>query len=273
MKTFKRANVSEQELEDLTRRYAGMIEEGLVYVDHQKQTTSGRLDVLLVDSGGSLVVAELKVVEDDGMLVQGLDYLDFVSTNLETYSRLYARGHTINPTQQVRLLLIAPSFSQTLINRCKWLSAEIKLFTFNCLRFDGEDEVIPVFSEQAIPTPPPRPEIVTIQDHLNYITDEPMRCRFSDLLDEIKNWKPGNVSLDSISFGVSVRVNGRVFCYLKPQRKNYVIETRNSDNEWTNYSIRSDDDLANAKNLAKDAMERREKEGLRGQSAFPSEQM
>jgi hypothetical protein len=43
----------------------------------------------LVDSGRSLVVAELKMVQDDDMLIQGLDYYDYVSTNLEAFARLY----------------------------------------------------------------------------------------------------------------------------------------------------------------------------------------
>ena len=87
---YKIADVSEQELEDLIRTHAGMIgEEGLVYVDHQRPTAGGRLDVLMADSGKSLVVAELKIVEDDGMLLQGLDYYDYVSAHVETYARLY----------------------------------------------------------------------------------------------------------------------------------------------------------------------------------------
>ena len=72
MKAYTKTDVSERELEDLVRCSAGLIEEGLVYVDHQKPTAGGRLDVLMVDSGKSLVVAELKVTQDDGMLLQGL---------------------------------------------------------------------------------------------------------------------------------------------------------------------------------------------------------
>jgi RecB family endonuclease NucS len=48
MKKFTKADISEQELEDLIRRAPELIEEGLVYVDHQKQAAGGRrLDVLL----------------------------------------------------------------------------------------------------------------------------------------------------------------------------------------------------------------------------------
>lgn len=64
MAKYKHVDVSEQQLEDLVRQYVDLIEEGLIYVHHQRITGSGRLDVLLVDSGHSLVLAELKVVED-----------------------------------------------------------------------------------------------------------------------------------------------------------------------------------------------------------------
>ncbi|KKM01404.1 hypothetical protein LCGC14_1794790, partial [marine sediment metagenome] len=42
-----------------------MIEDGLKYIDHQRNTDRGPLDVLFVDSGNALVVAELKINEDD----------------------------------------------------------------------------------------------------------------------------------------------------------------------------------------------------------------
>lgn len=106
MKRYTKADVSEQKLEDLVRQHADMIEEGLVYVDHQKQTAGGRLDVLLVDSGKSLVVAELKVLQDDGMLLQGVDYYDYVTAHVEAFARLYQKDG-IDPTQEVRLFLIA----------------------------------------------------------------------------------------------------------------------------------------------------------------------
>jgi len=253
---YKKANVSERELEDLVRRYTGMIEEGLVYVDHQREAADGRLDVLMVDSEHSLVVAELKIVEDDGMLLQGLDYYDYVATHVETYSRLY-KDYSIDPTQEVRLLLIAPSFSQTLINRCKWLTLQVSLFTFTCLKFEGQDEVIPIFSEQLISMPPPPPAIPTIEEHLAYIMDEAVRCSVMALLEEIKNWKPGDITLEPIKHAISMKVNNRVFAYLDTRQKHYLIETYNAESEWTVYGIKSEEQLASAKALVKSAMERK----------------
>ena len=81
MKKYKVVDMVGQEklLEEMIRKVPELIEEGLKYIDHQKRTERGRLDVLLVDSGNALVVAELKTIEDDEMLVQGLDYYDYIT--------------------------------------------------------------------------------------------------------------------------------------------------------------------------------------------------
>ncbi len=258
MKPYKKVDVSEQQLEDLVRRHTGTIEEGLGYVDHQKQAAGGRLDVLMVDSGKALVIAELKVVQDDGMLMQGVDYYDYVSSNVEAFARLY-KTYLVDPTQEVRLFLIAPSFSQTLINRAKWVDLPVSLFSYNCLKFDGEDDLIPIFSEQAIPTPPEVIEVTHLDDHLNYITDPGVRSRVTALLEEIKGWKPGNIALDSVKHAISMKVNGRVFAYFYPRRKHYLLATYNDQQVWTEYIIKDDDDLANVKPSMQAAMEQRVK--------------
>lgn len=258
MKSYVEVDVSEQRLEDLVRCYAGKIEEGLVYVDHQRQAAGGRLDILMVDSGRSLVVAELKVVQDDGMLVQGLDYYDDVSTHVEALARLY-KSHSIDPTQRVRLLLIAPEFSQTLLNRCKWLNLPISLFTFSCLKFQDEDDVIAIFKERQVPPSVKFVEVPQIDDqnHLGYITDITVRTKAASLLDEIKSWRPGNVTLDPTKEAISMKINNRVFAYWWAARKHYVIEIYGADDEWKQYPIKGDGDLASVKSIMREAMERR----------------
>jgi hypothetical protein len=256
MKKFTRTDVSEQQLEDIVRRHPELIEEGLTYVDHQKSAAGGRLDVLLVDSGKALVVAELKVVQDDGMLLQGLDYYDYISTNLEKFARLY-KHHGISPAEQVRLLLIAPSFSQGLVNRCKWLNVPVTLFTYSCLKFEDDDDLAAVFNEQQLPSAPAAIEVFHIDDHLNYITDESARTNARSLLDEIRSWKPANITLDAIKDNVSMKINNRVFAYLGPRRKSFWVGTYDMTDEWKWHAILTDDDLKTVKPLIKAAMERR----------------
>jgi hypothetical protein len=158
-----------------------------------------------------------------------------------------------------RLFLIAPSFSQTLVNRCKWIDLPVFLFTFHCLKFDGDDDVVPIFAEHPISTRPEVVEITTLADHFGYITDSAVRDKASALLDEIKAWKPGNISVDPIKYAISIKVNGRVFAYFYPRRKHYILATYSIDEEWTEYTVKDDDDLANVKPIVRAAMERRAK--------------
>lgn len=256
MLKYKKVDVSEQQLEDLIRQSSGLIEEGLVFVDHQKRAAGGRLDVLFVDSGRSLVVAELKVIEDDGMLFQCLDYYDHVAARIETYARLY-QSHNVDPTQPVRLLLVAPSFSQTLINRCKWIDAPISLFWYSCIKLEKGGDVIPVFSEQAIPSPPDTVVVHKLDDHLSYITDAKVRANASKVLDQIKQLKPDRISMDALKYAISLKVDGRVVAYLHPRRKHYLISTFNADDKWTDYPIQGDDDLSSVLQLVATSVERR----------------
>lgn len=253
---YKKVDISERELEELVRLHPGLIEEGLTYVAHQSHTRTGRLDVLLVDSGKSLVVAELKVVEDDAMLTQCIDYFDHVAGGVETYARMHA-GHGIDPTQPLRMLLIAPSFSQTLINRCKWIDASISLFTYSCLRLDGQQALLPVFNEQAIPSPQEAPVVHKEEDRLSYVTDATAKARAASVLEWLRATWGTRAAVDPIKYAISLKVDNKVVAYLGPRRKSFMITTYSSDDRWTPYAINGDDELEAAKRLIQDYVARR----------------
>lgn len=251
MKKYKVVEVSETELEEMVRKGAGLIEEGLRYVDHQRRTEGRRLDVLFADSGNALVVAELKVTEDDGMLVQGLDYYDYIATNIEGFARAY-KEKKIEPTQKLRLFLIAPSFSFSLLNRCKWIDIPLSLFTFQCLVFeDNPQEIIPVFKEITIPTRLQSVEVYTIEQRLNYITDSKVRKTVEELLKEIQDWDKDNILIEPIKYSISIKVSGRVFMYLEPRRKHFLVSTYDNENKWTGFPIQQFEDLNDVKILLK----------------------
>jgi len=257
MKRYKQVDVSEALLEDLARTGADLIEEGLKYVDHQRRTEKGRLDLLFVDSGKALVVVELKILEDDGMLFQALDYFDYVSNNVEAFARLYNTAD-IDPVQELRLFLIAPSFSQTLINRCKWIDANISLFMYKAIKFDDSEDIMPVFNEIAIPPrPEPIGEIPTIEKRLAYITNSEIRRIAEEFLKEISEWKKDKILIEPIKYAISIKVGGRLFVYLSPRRNAFVIETYNPEGKWTGFSVNSKEDLKELLDLLKTNMEKR----------------
>jgi hypothetical protein len=243
MRKYRVAEVSETELEDLVRRAPELIEAGLKFVDHQAFTARGPLDVLLVDSGHALVVAELKVVEDDAMLVQSIDYYDYVLRNLDGFARAY-KQHKIDPKQEPRLFLIAPSFSVTLLNRIKWINIPISLFTFQCIEFeDAKGEVVPVYKEITTPAVPERVETYSLDDRYNYITDAKIRGLAQRLVAEIQEWDPERVLVEPTKYDISIKVSGRVVAYVGPRRKHFMVYTNDAEGKWTGYPINSEGDL------------------------------
>jgi hypothetical protein len=250
MKKYKWVEVNETQLEELIRQGTELIEEGLVFVDHQRMTDRGPLDVLMVDSGGALVLAELKVHEDDKMLMQALDYYDWVVRHAEAFTRLYKK-HKIKPTQTPRLFLIAPSFSITLLTRCKWIDVPISLYTYKCIQMEGDTDIVPVFAEQAIPPQPVTVEANTIEENLDYITDKVMRELAVEVLEEIQAWETTAITIDAVKHDISVKVSGRVLSYLSPRRKHFLLSAKNPEGNWTNYPIHQKDDWPEVKALLK----------------------
>lgn len=174
MLEYTRGELLEKELEDRIIKYPHLIESKLQYLEHQRHTSSGRLDVLFVDGNGSIVVAELKVVEDPYMLFQALDYFDFVAEKIEGFARLYS-NYDVDIEKYPRIMLIAPSFSHIMINRCRWLNPDIQisLFIYQYLSFSDNKEDTLVFIPQEISVPPPiLPKAPELNELLTYINKE-----------------------------------------------------------------------------------------------------
>jgi len=250
MKNYKTLEVSEAELEDLIRQGTHLIEEGLQYVDHQRMTDRGPLDILMVDSGGALVVAELKVCEDDSMLVQGIDYYDYISKNIEGLSRAYI-NFKIKPTQTPRLFLIAPSISVNLQNRCKWIDIPISIFTYKCLQFEDSDEKTPVFSEITVPSVVKPVETHSIEGNLDYITDKKIKSLANEILNEIQGWDKNKILIDAIKVEISLKYSGKVFAYLYPRRNFFLIATNDIEGNWTSHKINDIEDFRKIEILIK----------------------
>jgi hypothetical protein len=154
------------------------------------------------------------------------------------------------------LLLIAPSFSASLVNRCKWINVDISLFRFECLQFEGTDEITPVFIEQTIPSKPVVLKLPTPDEVLGYITDEEVRKKAVAFLDDLKTRAP-SVTQDFIQGAVSVKVNNRVFAYLMPNRRYFRLGSYDEDGEWITSPVKSDEDYTRAVKAVRESLERR----------------
>jgi len=254
MKEYTREELDEKELEDRVRQAPYLIEDGLRFVDHQRKTERGPLDVLLVDRDNTLVVAELKTQEDDGMLMQGLDYYDYISSNIEGVSRVY-KEFKINPKQNPRLMLIAPSFTQLLINRCKWISEDIQisLYTYQKVVFKDDREDTIIYVPIDIPRKPELLiEVPSIEELIARIGNKSNEELGRLFLREIQEWDKRSVSLDRKSWGISIKYKGNVMAYWEPRKTGYQrISTYNEEGDWKGYSLKDKDDYERLIDLVK----------------------
>lgn len=250
--------LSESDLEFMIREQPHLIEPDLKWVASQRKAGRGPLDLLLIDSGNALVVAELKAARSDEMLFQALDYFDHVYSNLERLALAYkVKGFKIDPYQEPRIMLIAPDFSHSLINRCKWLKSKIDLYRFRYLTVKKEGnelgkliDFIPV----EIPPIPEREEVHTIPKILDYITSTDPRKTANDFLDEIKKWE--GVKVDPVKGALSIKIKKDVFTYLYPTRDSFHINGYLSGHKWQHLTtVKSHEDLKEAISAAKQAYE------------------
>ena len=261
MLEYTRAELAERELEDRIIRHPHLIEPDLRYLEHQRHTSSGRLDILFADSNRTLVVAELKVVEDSYMLIQALDYFDFVADKIEGFARLHAQ-HQIDAERYPRLMLIAPSFSPVMINRCRWLNPDIQvsLFVYQYIRFEQPEQDTLVFIPQEISA---KPTILKkspdLSELLGYIKDDTARALAKRFLQEVKNLS-SDISVDSLQWGKSIKFRGSVLCYWEPRQAFIRISVTNDDGEWEGTNISTEDKYEDLVDQVKRNIERYKKD-------------
>lgn len=235
----------EAQLEDQIRQAPELIEPELVYLANQVPTRFGRLDMLLVDSGGALVIAELKVVEDNNMLAQGLDYYDHVVETIHAMALIQYAGR-FDPAQPPRLLLIAPAFSELLLRRCRWVDVPISLFRYQAIQVAGTTSPTVVFSESMIPPRVQLSESATIATHLAYVTDEKLRDVAEQWLQRIKQVYGAALSVTATKSYVSVKLNGQTVGDLTPYRKKWLVSVRGEDGTWQHIAAVSKEAFADA---------------------------
>jgi len=237
-----------EELDEYILLHPEDIEEGLVVVDRQLRVrvgnSYGAIDVLFHDSEGAFVICENKVVKDDEMLFQAFDYLVDVSENITEYARKYSQFN-IDISVPVRMILVAPEFSDVLINCCKYLDFDILLIKFTAQEIEIEskkhktinfDEVyIPSISEPLAPSP-------TIERHIDYITNPRVREIHSELIENVKSIDD-EIICYPVKYTINFRTSRGVFCAIKSKRNAFNMWI-NLEGEWNKIKdINEDSDM------------------------------
>lgn len=198
---------SERELMSLIKSSPESVERGLKVLTDGFPAERGAIDLLCVDSGKILTIAELKIWEDDSMLLQALRYYDIIVQNVYGIAKLYPKAE-VDEKEEPRVILIAPSFSETLKKVTKYLDIALDLIEYDAVEVNGKKEIICRLIDIGAP---PKPSIQrSIEDHLSYITDEKVREVCRTIIDKIKNIGEG-IEVYARKFYIGFKYKERLF--------------------------------------------------------------
>lgn len=191
-------------------------------------TDSGPLDVLAVDNDGTLVIMELKNKAADGHLDQGLRYYDWCRQNISWLSQAYA-NFDIQPDSNPRLLLVAPSFTETVLKIAKYVDVDLQLIEYRAIA-NGAYELGLICSEKDYGQPPEPPVIPSIEKKLEYFQDNKARELLKSILTELQT---KGIELKPIhGRWISAWYKNKRFMYLSPNRNYSVVRILSHEGNW-----------------------------------------
>lgn len=223
-----------QELEPLLVHNPDYVEEGMKILAEQFPTDSGPLDILAVDSEGSLCVIQLKDNVEDGQLFQGIRYYDWAKSNLAWLSKT---SKNIESEQEPRLILVAPAFSDNLKKVAKYTTLNtievLSLKEYHGVQLESGDKAV-ICTDVEIGEAPKSPEIPTIEKKIAYIQSENVRNLLLNILEELKS---RNIDVRPIGGrAMTGRYKGKRFLWLSTRQKWFVCDIQDLSGTWLGQS-------------------------------------
>lgn len=193
-----------------------VIEDGLRVITHQQQTSTGPLDILGVDADGALVVIELKNEAAEGHLDQGLRYYDWCRQNLAWLAQAF-KSHEINNGLPLRLILIAPSFTDTVRQIAKYVAVgvELKLYEYQAIENEKGEKGL-ICREVDFGEPPEPPRIMSLSDKAKKFEDPKVRKLWEQVIGELPRL---GIEVKAIGgYTVTLWYKGKRFMWMRPRR-------------------------------------------------------
>jgi len=202
-----------------------------LFLKQEYPTESGPIDILGVDNEGRLCVLELKLGQDDLMLLQSLRYYDWIYSNRDRIRDLFLNVK-INSDLEPKIILVAHEFSETLSRSAKYIVPRIDIYGYKYLKSSKTQEKGLLLDPQTVEEPlaPPEP-LPTIEDYINYVSDPKVNIVFKKFLDRLRALGEG-IRFNPTKYFLSIFYKGKRIA---------VIETRHSffnvylskESDWT----------------------------------------
>jgi len=246
---IERANLKEvSELEPLVKETISEIEDGLEVLDNQISIgESGRPDILAIDSNQALTIIELKSIPAGvNAVVQIIGYYEWFVSNLALFTKPFPN---INSDQGIRLIIIAPHFSQETIQLAKYLDLDISLVQYTAIK-NIETKDIGIIYEDIDVSPEEGPGVSfrSIEDIEKYFSDETLLEEFKKVISELKElgieispYKGGK------NFWIECKYKNEDIGYFQPRRRYFNCQIYDEENEkyiWPPIQLKTYDEWA-----------------------------
>lgn len=212
---------NEKELHCIIEKEIDALEEGLELLKYEFGLGKGIPDFLCVDSGGRLVIIEVKLQEDENILFQALRYYNEIDKDRYAIGKMFS-DKKIETDEHPRILLIAGKFSDDLKRLSTLVGPEVELYEYTVLSLpDGKEGIcyhpvsLPKIEE--ILTKPR-----TIEELREYITKDSLKPIFDKLIGEIKTIGKGIEEYATQDY-VGFKYKGRQVAWLGLHRKSFDI--------------------------------------------------
>ncbi|MHA1449240.1 MAG: endonuclease NucS domain-containing protein, partial [Candidatus Hodarchaeales archaeon] len=176
---------SEKDLHEIIKDELESLEEGLRLLKHEFSIRKGVVDFLCVDSGGRLVIIEVKLYEDENILFQALRYYNEIDKDRYIIAKVFSK-EGVDPEEHPRIILIAERFSEDIKRLTTYIIPDVELNEYTVLLTPDNKKGICYHHVS-----PPKIEELTFSqpeliDHIDYITKEELKPVFQRLINEIK---------------------------------------------------------------------------------------
>ncbi|MGD9161331.1 MAG: endonuclease NucS [Desulfobacteraceae bacterium] len=133
MKTFKKYEPqSEKELHSIIEKELDSLEDGLNLLKYEMTIGKGTPDFICKDSGGRIVIIEVKLLEDENILFQALRYYADVNKNRYAIADMFTEKG-IDAKQDPRIVLIAKRFSEDIRLLATLVVPNVELYEYTTL--------------------------------------------------------------------------------------------------------------------------------------------
>ena len=133
--------LTRDQLATALRQFDGVFEEGMRGIDSNVPCDPcGEIDVIAVDRASQLAIIDFETTPNDGLLLRGMDHVEWVMRNSANLRRMYP---LIDFSQPPRLFLVAPQFSPLVDRVIGWSTRpHIARFKYHVVHVFGRTGIL-----------------------------------------------------------------------------------------------------------------------------------